>query len=484
MAGNAKVVNHYLGIDLGTSATKALVLREDGEVVSKASAGYPVIHPKVGWAEQALEAWWQAVGTATKEALSTVDADLIRGIGLSGQLNALVLLDGSKRPLKDAVIWLDQRAVAEANWLNEHYGTRLREAVLNPANPIYVGAKLLWMRNHAPDTLERTRWVLFAKDYINFRLTGEIATDYTDASCSLLFDLTQNRWLVEVLQEVGIHIEQLPPLHSSVEVIGAVTAEAAEATGLPAGLPVVAGAGDVAALALGSGAIEPGVGSITLGTAGHVVMASRAISNVGFGAIWQMRHVDPNRFLSLGLVMSGGLSYAWFKRELGEYEEHRAAETGEDPFELLTARALHSEPGARGLLFLPFLEGVATPHQNPRLKAAFINMSSAHQKGDMVQAVLEGVAFNIRDCIELLAHSKTDVSELRLGEGGSRNPHWRQIIADVLGYPLYPLRESDASAIGAAILAMKAAMPEKSLVEIVEKAVRVNAADLIEPQQK
>lgn len=473
----------YLGIDLGTSATKALVLGADGRVLAKGRAGYPVKHPQVGWSEQAPDDWWQAVCAASRQALERAGPGTVGAVALSGQLNGLVLLDERLEPLADALIWLDQRATEEAATLNAVYPELLRSAALNPANPIYVGAKLLWVRRHLPELLERSRQVVLAKDFVNLRLTGELATDTSDASCTLLYDLRSDAWVPELLAAAGIDEERLPPLRGSTELIGRVTAEAARATGIPRGTPVMAGAGDVTALSVGSGAIEDDVVSVTLGTAGHVVAASRTLTTDGYRRIWQMRHAVEDRYIRLGLVMSGGLSLAWFERELGEFEHHLAEDVGRDPFELLVERAAGSEPGARGVLFLPFLEGAATPFQEPDLRAAFLDVASSHTKADLVQAVLEGVAYNVRDCVELFEELGSEVREVRLSEGGSRSDAWCQIIADVLQKPVVTLHEVDASALGAAIIAM-AGDPDESrdLAAVVANVVRTQSDRAFAPR--
>ncbi|MEJ2667097.1 MAG: FGGY family carbohydrate kinase [Deinococcales bacterium] len=455
-------MNRYLGIDLGTSAAKALVLDESGRVLAKGSAGHPLAHPEVGWSEQSPGDWWQAVASASAQALARAGHSPLSGVAVSGQLNGLVLLDERYQPVADALIWLDQRAVSEAAELNARYPELLRAAVVNPASAIYAGTKLLWLHRHRPELLERARHLLLAKDYINLRLTGELA---------------------ELLEAADVPLERLPPLHHSTDVIGRVTAAAAEATGIPRGTPVMAGAGDVTALSVGSGAIDEDVVSVTLGTAGHVVVASRNLTPAGYERIWQMRHAIPERYIRLGLVMSGGLSLAWFERELGAEERRQATVSGRDAYELLIERTASSEPGARGVLFLPFLEGAATPFQEPALRGAFLNVASSHVKGDLVQAVLEGVAYNVRDCVTLFEELGSDLREVRLSEGGSRSDTWCQVVADVLRKPVVTMHEIDASALGAAMIAMAGVSPEPdALRRVVSTVVRTQAGRHFTPR--
>jgi xylulokinase len=478
-------MSRYLGIDLGTSATKALVLDDDGRVLGKGRAGYPVTHPRVGWSEQDPRAWWTAVCSASRQALERAGPGALGAVALSGQLNGLVLLDEHHQPVADALIWLDQRATEEADILNARYPELLRAATLNPANPIYVGAKLLWVRRHRPELLERGRHLLLAKDYINLRLTGELATDTSDASCTLLYDLRTDAWIPELLEASRFDAGRLPPLFRSTDVIGRVRRDAAEVTGIPAGTPVMAGAGDVTALSVGSGAVDEHVVSVTLGTAGHVVAASTALTPDGYQRIWQMRHAVQDRYLRLGLVMSGGLSLAWLERELGEPERLRAGSVGRDSYEVLIERAADSRPGAHGVLFLPFLEGAATPFQEPDLRAAFLDVASSHTKGDLVQAVLEGVAYNVRDCVALFEELGGDTREIRLSEGGSRSDAWCQIIADVLQKPVITLHEIDASALGAAMIAMAGdpAAP-RDLRAVVDEVVKTQTDRAFDPRHE
>jgi len=454
-------MRHYVGIDLGTSAVKVLVLRDDGIVAAKASASYPLKHPAPGRSEQSVEDWWSALGTATREALATSGANHVAGVALSGQLNGLVMLDELLQPLDDAWIWLDLRSAEMARELERDHGALYRRAVENPANPIYVGAKLAWLARERPDLHARVRHVLLAKDVLNLRLTGVLATDHSDASCSLLYALRDSDWNDDLLHIAHTSRDVLPAIRPSDEVIGHITPEAARFTGLPVGTPVAAGAGDVAALAIGTGAVDVGTYAITLGTAGHVVNIASEVTDAGYNLIWQMRHSVPDRIIRLGLVMSGGLCLQWFAGHFAGVGEPTA-----HVYEGLLAEAAASQAGANGVLFLPFLEGAATPYQDPALTASFHGLRTAHSRGDAVRAVIEGVAYNVRDCMDLLEKLGTPATEVRLSEGGSRSPLWCQVIADVIQRPIVTLRERDSSALGAAILAMAAASA-RPLTEVI-----------------
>ena len=441
-----------VGIDLGTSAVKVLVLRDDGATVAKTSAGYPLLHPAPGRTEQSVAAWWEALGAATRAAMAQVDPREVASVALSGQLNGLVLLDADRAPLGDAWIWLDQRAAALAATLERAHGDLYRRTVVNPANPIYVGVKLAWLAAEQPELAARVRHVLLAKDVLNLKLTGVLVTDHSDASCTLLYDVRRGDWDDELLAAARTPRDLLPPVHASDDVIGHVTAEAAAHTGLPAGIPVAAGAGDVAALAMGTGAIDVGTYAVTLGTAGHVITIADRVTDDGYDRIWQMRHPVPERVIRLGLVMSGGLCLQWFARHFAGARHDPTPET----YATLLGEAAASPPGAHGVAFLPFLEGAATPYQDPSLTASFLGFRTFHGRGDAVRAVLEGVAYNVRDSLELLEHVGTPAREVRLSEGGSQSALWSQILADVLQRPVVTLRERDSSALGAALLARQA----------------------------
>lgn len=442
----------FLGIDVGTSAVKVLALSEEGVVIARARRTYPTKTPATNWAEQSPDDWWNAVAGATREIAAAIGAGSIEGVGLSGQLNGFVLLDADDRPLGDAVIWLDLRAQAEAAELAARQGDAIAAVSGNTVSPISILAKLRWMSLHRPESIARTRRLMLVKDYILWRLTGVHAADPSDGSATNLMDLIGQRWSDEMLAFAGVPPAIMPPLRPSAAVAGHVTPEAAAATSLTVGTPVVPGCGDVAALALGCGVIAPGVLGITLGTAGHVVLSGEP-REAGTKGFWQIAHAMPERAVWLGLVMSGGLSLAWLHRTFG---------LGAQPvaFEELVALSDGIPPGARELTFLPFLEGAATPFDRPDMKASFHGLTSSHGAGEMVQAVMEGVAYNIRQCVDLFVSLGGRIEEIRLAEGGARVPRWCQIIADVVARPVSVLAEFDASALGAAMLAVSGVTAE------------------------
>ncbi len=453
----------FLGIDLGTSAVKVLALSEDGEVLAKSKRSYPTHAPEIGWSEQSPENWWTATTEATREVATQLGGTSIGGVGLSGQLNGFVLLDEHDKPLQEAIIWLDRRATAETEELTRGFGATIEAVSGNRVGPISVMSKLLWMKRHRPEVLAKTKRLLLVKDYIMWRLTGAHVTDPSDASATNLMDLTLRTWSVELCKVVGVDPRLLPEIVPSTTVAGRITCMASAEASVPEGVPVAPGGGDVAALALGCGVISDGVLGVTLGTAGHVVISSkRQLPRAGNG-LWQIAHTIEGQIIWLGLIMAGGLSLSWL---------HSIVTLGQSTpsFEDFAALADAVEPGARGLIFLPFLEGAATPYERPNARASFIGLTSSHGSAEMIRAVMEGVAFNLRQCVELFEEMGVAVSAVRLAEGGSRVGLWCQIIADILGRPVDLVEESDTSALGAA-MAAQAAVTNQPLAGIAERAV-------------
>lgn len=435
-----------IGIDIGTSAIKVAVVDLGGLVLSEASHPYPTHAPQPGWAEQTPEDWWKAACAAVRDATAAARADIV-GIGLSGQLNGIVLLDHNNAVLGRAIIWLDIRASAESDELRRDFGTVLRERAATDLTPIAVLAKLAWLARHDADLLNRAVRVLLVKDYMLWRLTGVMATDPSDAVSTGMVDVHTLAWIPELCDAAGVDPAILPPIVPSMAVAGRLTPAAAAAMGLAEGLPVVPGAGDVAALAVGCGVSGPGIVGITLGTAGHVVLAVDEATPFAAGTgLWRIAHADPAQAIWLGLVMSGGLSLSWLHRIFS------AAAPGLS-FEAMTALADGVPWGARGVSFVPFLEGSASPHAQSRARGIFGGLSSSTSAGDMIQAVMEGVAFNVLQCLQMFEARGAKIAEVRLAEGGARIDRWCQILADVLRRPIVRLGYLNTSSLGAALMA-------------------------------
>ncbi len=455
-----------LGIDFGTSAVKVVALRRDGTVAAQASGAYETFKPSAVRAEQDPEEWWLALSRAASTVMTEIDPQSVVAAGLSGQLNGIVLVDADGAVLGRSLIWLDQRCAEEVAELEGSHGEMLAAVTSSPISPIAVLPKLRWLARHEADRMRRAVRVFQVKDYILWRLTGAIATDANEASATLLMDLGRRRWHPALVSLAGLDPAQLGAIRPSSDIVGRVTVQASAATGLPAGLAVVPGAGDTGALAVGCGAFAAGTAAVTLGTAGHVVASVPNQPAGPVAGLWRMAHVSPDRELWLGLIPAGGLSVAWL-RNLGTGFAGRPF--GFDDLERVLGG---TGVGSEGAVFLPFLEGAGTPWNDPSRLAAFAGLNVTHGAGHLVRAVYEGVAFNIRACLESFEAAGVALERVHLAEGGAQSPAWCQIIADVLDREVRVVAERDTSATGAAILA-RAGVAGDDLAAVVERSVRI-----------
>ena len=434
-----------LGIDLGTTSVKVLLLHRSGRVEATASAGYPLHTPRPRWVEQEPGDWWRATCEALRQVLRAIEPGRIDGLSLSGQLNGGLFLDERLEPLRPVPIWLDHRAEEVCRRVQASRAEAcLLERARQRLTPVNTLAKILWVRDHEPEVYERTRVVLLPKDWLRLRLTGSPGTDLTDASVTAALDLQEGCWSSEILQALGVDEGLFPSLSRSTDVVGTVTEEAAAATGLPAGTPVCAGGGDMPCLAVGSGVVRPGVVSLGIGTAAHATAYAPRLetsSTAEAGGLWPMCHPDARGYAWLGCSFTGGESLRWLTGVL---------ETG---FEDLLAAAGPVDPGSEGLVFAPWLEGRATPGPDPSARGCFLGLSLRHGRGHMVRAVMEGVAYDLRESLECFRLAGLEEHEIRIGEGGLRSALWRQIVADVVGVPVRVLAVEDPSALGAALIA-------------------------------
>ena len=446
---------HVLGIDVGTGGTRALIVDEAGRIVASATEEHaPFVSPRIGWAEQNPEDWWRACGIAVRKALSAgaLRPDQIACVGFSGQMHGAVMLDDAGKVVRPALIWCDVRTEKQCHELNEKIGSQnLIRLTCNPALPNFTLTKFLWVRENEPQNWQRVRSVMLPKDYVRFCLTGDRATDMADASGTLLLDVAHRRWSKEILQATGIEESLLPQLFESPEICGKISAAGAAATGLKAGTPVVAGAGDQAAGAVGMGIAAPGAVSATIGTSGVVFAATARPSLDAKGRLHTFCHAIPGRWHVMGVTQAAGLSLRWFRDNFGAGVA--AASDARDPYERLTAEAALAPPGSDGLLWAPYLMGERTPHLDPNARAALIGLTASHTRGHVVRAILEGVAFSLKDSFTLFAEMDVPVKNIRLGGGGARSPLWRQIQADVYGHEVEILEAEEGAAYGAAILA-------------------------------
>lgn len=464
---------HFLGIDVGTGGTRALIIDDMGQVIASATEEHEAFaSPEIGWAEQDPEDWWRACGMAVKKALA--DAGLSGGqvdcVGFSGQMHGAVMLDAHDAVVRPALIWCDVRTEKQCFDLTEKIGAeRLIHLTCNPALPNFTLTKFLWVRENEPEKWQRVRSVMLPKDYVRFRLTGERAIDVADASGTLLLDVANRRWSPVVLEAAEIDPSMLPRLYESQEVCGTVTAEGSSATGLKTGTPVVAGAGDQAAGATGMGIVVPGTVSATIGTSGVVFAATDRPALDSKGRLHTFCHAVPGRWHVMGVTQAAGLSLRWFRDRFGA-----GADDGRNPYERLTGEAVEAPPGCDGLLWAPYLMGERTPHLDPNARGALIGLTASHTRAHVIRSILEGVAFSLKDSFTLFAGMDVPVKKIRLGGGGAKSALWRQIQADVYAHEVETVKAEEGAAYGAAILAGVGAKRWKSVDEACSEIVQVD----------
>jgi xylulokinase len=451
-----------LGLDLGTSAVKALLMSETGAVVASADAQYPLLTPRPNWAEQDPESWWEGTVTAVRSCLARarsagIEPD-VAAAGLSGQMHGSVFLDGSGRVLRPAILWNDQRTGAQCREITETVGAdRLIKLTFNKALTGFTAPKILWLRDHEPDLYARVEQVLLPKDYLRYRMTGRFATEVSDASGTLLFDVAGRRWSGEMLKALEIPERWLPECFESVEVSASLSPEAARQLGLPESIPVAGGGGDQAAGAVGSGIVEPGRCSCVFGTSGVVFWHADEPVFDPIGRLHSFCHAVPNKWHLMGVTLSAGGSMRWFRDSLCSDLVEEAKQSGADPYEMITRLAAEAPPGAEGLIFLPYLAGERTPHADAYARGAFLGLSLRHTRAHMARAVMEGVCMSLLDCLELGRELGLVTSRVYLSGGGARSSMWRQMAADIFGVETARINIEEGPAYGAALLAAVAA---------------------------
>lgn len=449
-------MSYILGIDIGTSGTKTVLFTEDGDSVASATFEYPLYTPQNGYAEQNPEDWWDATvkGISTVLGESGASNEDIKGIGLSGQMHGLVMLDGDNRVIRKSIIWCDQRTSAEVKEITEKVGhDRLIDITANPAITGFTAAKIMWVKNNEPDNYEKCRHILLPKDYIRFMLTGEYATEVSDASGMQLLDIPGRCWSDEVLGKLGIDKALLPLVYESPEITGKITSKVSALTGLKAGTPVVGGAGDNAAAAVGTGVVEDGKAFTTIGSSGVVFAHTSNISIDKAGRVHTFCCAVPNSWHVMGVTQSAGLSLKWFRDNLCWSEMETALNMGVDPYFLMDKEADEVEIGANRLLFMPYLNGERTPHLDPNARGMFLGLSAMHTKRDMLRAVMEGVSYSLRDCVEVMREMDINVSDMMACGGGGSSKIWRQMLADLYGCQVKTTQSKEGPALGVALLA-------------------------------
>ncbi len=462
-------LRHVIGIDSSTTATKAIAVDEAGSVVGTGSSEYSYETPRPLWSEQDPHLWWTGTVEAIGEALTKagISGRGVGAVGLTGQMHGSVLLDDDGEVVRPALLWNDQRTGAECDHIREVLGDRLVPITGNDALTGFTAPKLVWVRDHEPEAWTRIHHVLLPKDYVRYRLTDAYATDVADGSGTLLFDVARRTWSPEVLEALDIDPAWMPKTYEGPEITGLISAEAAAATGLKAGTPVVAGGGDQSANGVGVGAVDPGVMALSLGTSGVVFAATTEPVIEPAGRVHSFCHAVPGRWHMMGVMLSAAGSLRWYRDALAP-----GTEFGE-----LAGEADEVPAGAQGLLFLPYLTGERTPHPDPLARGAFVGLTVRHDRRHLTRAVLEGVAFGLKDGLDLMtAAGMPPPSEIRASGGGTRSGVWRQILADVLGAEISIVETAEGAAYGAALLASVGAGWFGSVREATEATVKTNPA--------
>lgn len=444
---------YLLGIDVGTTSTKALICSTDGVIVAEQSAGYPLYSPKPGWNEQDPQDWWKATQKAIRSLLHTtkVKRSQLLAIGLSGQMHGSVFLNGNYRPIRRALLWNDQRTQKECEEIARRVGgrERLLELAYNTALTGYTAPKILWLRNQEPQNYERLRKILLPKDYIRFCLTGEFASDVADASGTLLLDVENRDWQGELLSDLDIDRSLLPRLYESCEITGTVTTAVAEELGLVPGIPVVGGAGDQAAGAVGMGIVRKGMVSATIGTSGVVFAHADTVVPNPDGTLQSFCHAVPGKWCVFGCMLSAGGSLEWLRGAIFDHLDDGSARV----FDKMVTGAQRIPAGSRNLFFLPYLDGERCPYPDPFARGCWIGLSRQHDRASLTRAVLEGITFGMTDQILKMRQLGVQVSEVRCAGGGAKSSFWRQLQANCYGARTVTVETENASAFGAALLA-------------------------------
>ncbi len=467
----------FLGIDVGTSGTKTLAIDGDGRILADALETYPCHAPRPLWSEQDPDDWWRATIRSLRRVMKQAKlkpAD-VKSIGLSGQMHGSVFLDKNDKVIRRAILWNDQRTVAECEEMERRCGGRkkLIRMVANPALTGFTAPKILWLRNNEPRHFDRLRKVLLPKDEIRRRLTGEYATEVSDASGMLLLDVAKRRWSKKLLSALELDVDLLATCYESEEVTGKLTSDAAELLGLTSECLVVGGAGDCAAGAVGNGIVRRGILSTSIGTSGVMFVHSDEMHVDPLGRVHTFCHAVRGKWHMMGVNLSAGGSLQWFRNQLCAAEVAKAKRQKRDVYELLTEEAQTAPAGSDGLFFLPYLSGERTPHADPDARGCFIGLTLAHTRGHMLRAVMEGVTYSMRDSLAIFEELGVPVREIRASGGGSRSPLWRQIQADMFGRKVLTINTEEGAAYGVALLAAVGAGAYKNIQEACASAISV-----------
>lgn len=469
-------MGYLLGIDIGTSGTKALLIDESGRVLASATEEYPLLTPRPGWAEQHPQDWWRATVDAIRAVLAQagVTGGDVSGLGLSGQMHGSVFLGANNEVIRPALLWCDQRTAAQCQWINSTAGESLVvEETLNPMLTGFTAPKIIWLRQEEPDQYARVRKVLLPKDYIRLMLSGEFASEVSDASGTALLNVRQRQWSTRLMNAIDVDPAWMAPVFESQEPSTRVCAEAAEATGLAAGTPIVGGGGDQAAGAVGNGIVRTGVVSSTTGTSGVVfAFMDEPLVDQRLRA-HTFCHAVPGKWHTMGVMLSAGGSLRWIRDALCGPERDVAAAMGKDPYEVMCEEAAAAPPGCEGLVFLPYLTGERTPYPDPDAKGVFFGLHLRHTRAHLIRAVLEGVAFGLKDSFDIFGDMGVPIDQVRASGGGARSKLWLQIQADATNHPHHTINVEEGPALGVALLAGVGAGVYSSVAEACDAVIRL-----------
>ena len=471
-------MSYLIGIDIGTSGAKTVLFSDNGSVIASYISEYPLYQPKNGWAEQNPSDWLKSTFDGIKSVLcsSGVNPADIKGIGLSGQMHGLVMLDKNYQVIRPSIIWCDVRTAEECEQITNTIGKeRLVDITANPALPGFTASKILWVRNNEPENYEKCRYILLPKDYIRFKLTGELASDMSDASGMQLMDVKNRCWSQEVISKLKLDASMLPKLFESPEIAGRITRDAAEITGLKEGTIVVAGAGDNAAAAVGTGIVRDGTAFTTIGTSGVVFAHTSKMTIDKSGRIHTFCHAVPGAWHVMGVTQGAGLSLKWFKDNFCTSEIEASDLMNVSPYYLTDKEAQKSPIGANRLIYLPYLMGERTPHLDPDARGVFFGLSAIHKKRDLIRAVMEGVAFSLLDALNVIKETGINIDRMSLCGGGGTSPMWRQIICDVFNCPVNTIASGEGPALGAALLSAVGSGIYKNVQEAVDATIKYDS---------
>lgn len=467
----------YLGIDVGTSGTKTLAIDGAGTILADAMETYPCYVPKPLWSEQDPEDWWQATIKSVRKVVqrAKLKAAEVKGIGLSGQMHGSVFLDHRDRVIRRAILWNDQRTAAECDQMQQRVGGRrqLIKLVANPALTGFTAPKILWLRNHEPKNFERTRKILLPKDEIRRRMTGQYATEVSDASGMLLLDVARRRWSRKLLSALELDSDLFAECYESEDVTGTLTPAAAKALGLTTDCVVVGGAGDCAAGAVGNGIVSTGLTSTSIGTSGVMFVHSDQVKIEPEGRVHTFCHAVRGKWHMMGVNLSAGGSLQWFRNELCQADWAKAKRAKREVYDLLTEEAEAVPPGSQGLFFLPYLSGERTPHADPDARGCFVGLTLAHTRGHMIRSIMEGVTYAMRDSLAIFEGLGVPIRQIRASGGGARSPLWRQIQADMFGRKVVTINTEEGPAYGVALLAAVGGGAFKNVREACAATIRV-----------